>query len=80
MSRDGATAGHDAAVTRSVYGHPAPFHPGIAEKASPAASGPTPLLAFGAGCGHAGRAELLIDCEEGQIRRAVLVGKLREAR
>lgn len=26
MSRDGATAGHDAAVIRSVYGHPAPFH------------------------------------------------------
>jgi hypothetical protein len=23
MSHDGATAGHDAAVTRSVYGHPA---------------------------------------------------------
>jgi hypothetical protein len=42
MSRDGATVGHDAAVTRSVYGHPAPFHLGIAEKASPAASGPTP--------------------------------------
>jgi len=28
MSHDGATAGHDAAVTRSVYGHPVPFHLG----------------------------------------------------
>jgi hypothetical protein len=27
MSRDGATAGHDAAVTRSVYGHPHPVPP-----------------------------------------------------
>jgi len=27
MSHDGATAGHDAAVTRLVYGHPRPDPP-----------------------------------------------------
>jgi hypothetical protein len=55
---------------------PTPFRLGIAEKSESRRVWPCAFtLPFGAGCGHAGRADLLIDCEEDRIRRAVLVGK-----
>jgi hypothetical protein len=39
----------------------------------PTTTSPTPYLPFGTGCGHARRAELLIDCEKGRTLRTVLL-------